>query len=111
MGGDLVWVLHEAPLSANAVGQPVLGAGALIDVTERKQTEEQLRELAILDDLTGLYNRRGFITLAQQQLKSAHRAKRAAAYDPCRNDWVEELLAWADRAMYEHTRARAYELN
>src|SRR5688572_6027526 len=32
------------------------------DVTERKQNEERLRELAILDDLTGLYNRRGFLT-------------------------------------------------
>jgi diguanylate cyclase (GGDEF)-like protein/PAS domain S-box-containing protein len=171
------------------------------DISDRKHTEEKLRELAILDDLTGLYNRRGFIALATQQLKAARRSKRnalvlfadlnnlkhindmlghkdgdqalvdaahvlhrtfrdsdviarvggdefailaietdghsldsirarldaalrmansdrerafelsisigAAAYDHARNDTVEELLAWADRAMYEHKRARA----
>ena len=43
VGGDLVWVLHEAPLVANSAGQPVLGAGALIDVTARKREEETLR--------------------------------------------------------------------
>jgi diguanylate cyclase (GGDEF)-like protein len=32
--------------------------------------------LAFLDELTGLYNRRGFLTLAEQQLKTADRAKR-----------------------------------
>jgi len=35
-----------------------------------------LRALTLVDDLTGLYNRRGFITLAQQQLKLAKRMKR-----------------------------------
>ncbi|HSL68747.1 MAG TPA: diguanylate cyclase [Longimicrobiales bacterium] len=168
------------------------------DITERKLNEERLRELAILDDLTGLYNRRGFLTIANQQLKAARRAQRnalvlfadlnnlkqindtlghkdgdqalidaahifnrtfresdviarvggdefailaiesdsahldsiraridsalqlansdrarsfelsisigAAAYDPARNDTVEELLAWADRAMYQQKR-------
>ena len=170
------------------------------DVTERKENEERLRQLAILDDLTGLYNRRGFLALAGQHLKAARRSKRhalvlfadlnnlkqindtlghkdgdqalidaahifnrtfrdsdvvarvggdefailaietdkdhletirsrldsalqlantdrarpfelsismgAAAFDPTRNDSVEELLAWADKAMYEHKRSR-----
>jgi diguanylate cyclase (GGDEF)-like protein/PAS domain S-box-containing protein len=170
------------------------------DVTDRKENENRLRALAILDDLTGLYNRRGFLTIATQQLKAARRAQRnalvlfadlnnlkqindtlghkdgdqalidaahifnrtfresdviarvggdefailavesepahlesiraridsalqlansdrarafelsisigAAAYDPSRNDTVEELLAWADRAMYQQKRAQ-----
>ena len=170
------------------------------DITERKQNEDRLRELAVLDELTGLYNRRGFVTLAAQQLRAARRAKRnalvlfvdlnnlkqindtlghkdgdqalidaahifnrtfrdsdviarvggdefailavetdsehldiirsriesalqlansdrarafelsmsigAAAYDPARNDSVEQLLAWADKAMYEQKRSR-----
>jgi len=38
--------------------------------------EETLRALLLIDKLTGLYNRRGFFALGQQQLKTAHRAKR-----------------------------------
>ncbi len=46
------------------------------DVTERKKAEDQLRSLSLADDLTGLYNRRGFLTLAEQELKMANRLKR-----------------------------------
>jgi len=35
--------------------------------------DRELRHLAITDDLTGLYNRRGFLTLAMHQLKVAQR--------------------------------------
>jgi len=31
--------------------------------------------MSLVDDLTGLYNRRGFVTLAQQQMKVARRHK------------------------------------
>lgn len=48
------------------------------DITERKLQEERLRDMAILDELTGLYNRRGFMALATQHLKQAKRAKRRA---------------------------------
>jgi diguanylate cyclase (GGDEF)-like protein len=43
---------------------------------ERKKLEEQLKAAAITDDLTGLFNRRGFFTLAEQQCKLANRSKR-----------------------------------
>jgi diguanylate cyclase (GGDEF)-like protein len=42
---------------------------------ERRRVEEVLRTLLLVDDLTGLYNRRGFLTLSQQQLKTADRMK------------------------------------
>ena len=45
----------------------------------RARTESALRELSLVDDLTGLYNRRGFMTLAEQQLKVAHRTKKEMA--------------------------------
>jgi diguanylate cyclase (GGDEF)-like protein/PAS domain S-box-containing protein len=48
------------------------------DITERKLQEERLKDMAILDELTGLYNRRGFMALANQHLKQARRAKRQA---------------------------------
>jgi len=43
------------------------------DATKRKETEEKIRLMAIIDTLTGLYNRGGFITLAEQQMKTAAR--------------------------------------
>jgi len=48
------------------------------DITERKRLEEALKEMAITDELTGLYNRRGFLILSQQQLKLAARTGNSA---------------------------------
>ncbi|TNF54903.1 GGDEF domain-containing protein [bacterium] len=39
------------------------------DITERKMVEKKLHTQALTDELTGLYNRRGFFTLAEQYLK------------------------------------------
>ena len=44
-----------------------------LHINERKRVEEILHELSLTDDLTGLSNRRGFFTLAQQELKIANR--------------------------------------
>ena len=46
------------------------------DVSERHHLEEVLSELALVDDLTGLHNRRSFMLLAEQTLKAAVRAQR-----------------------------------
>jgi diguanylate cyclase (GGDEF)-like protein/PAS domain S-box-containing protein len=46
------------------------------DISERKRMEEELRSLSLRDELTGLYNRRGFMTLADRELKMADRLKR-----------------------------------
>jgi two-component system cell cycle response regulator len=40
---------------------------------ERQKLQDELRSLALIDDLTGLYNRRGFFTLAEHHLKLAER--------------------------------------
>ena len=45
------------------------------DITERKQMEKELFTLSVTDPLTGLHNRRGFITLVEQQLNIAERRK------------------------------------
>ncbi len=44
-------------------------------ITELKRMEENLRALSLTDDLTGLYNRRGFLTLADQHFKVAKRLR------------------------------------
>jgi diguanylate cyclase (GGDEF)-like protein/PAS domain S-box-containing protein len=46
------------------------------DITHKKKLENNLREMSITDELTGLYNRRGFLALAEQQLKVAKREKK-----------------------------------
>ncbi len=65
-------------------GPRVSGSGAsgtmavLLDITDRKLMEEQIRSLSLEDELTKLYNRRGFMTLAEQQLKNASRLHKRA---------------------------------
>jgi diguanylate cyclase (GGDEF)-like protein/PAS domain S-box-containing protein len=56
------------------------------DITARKQLEaaleernEELRQLALVDELTGLSNRRGFTTLGEHELRVAARTKQPLA--------------------------------
>jgi diguanylate cyclase (GGDEF)-like protein/PAS domain S-box-containing protein len=49
------------------------------DITDRKRAEEALRTMSLVDDLTGLYNRRGFLTLAEQEVKIANRMQRGVS--------------------------------
>lgn len=46
-------------------------------VTKRERLEHKLQTMSITDELTGLYNRRGFLTLATQQMNLAGRSKKA----------------------------------
>src|SRR5438094_4350121 len=48
-------------------------ARALRHAIERNRLHTALLDLALVDDLTGLYNRRGFLTLATRDLRLAHR--------------------------------------
>ena len=53
-------------------------AGCLVvlrEVTERRQMVETIRTLSLTDELTGLLNRRGFTTLAEQQLRTSTRTR------------------------------------
>jgi len=51
-------------------------AGLYAIAIQRTRMEEELRSLSLIDALTGLYNRRGFETLAKQQIKTAERMKK-----------------------------------
>jgi len=74
---DMIWVEHRLnPITADDGENFFLGA--LTDISFRKQVEDSLRELAFLDELTGLYNLRGFLGLAEQQLNIAKRTGRGA---------------------------------
>lgn len=60
----------------DAEGKDIAIVRVVRDVTERKKMENLLEAAAITDDLTGLLNRRGFYTLADQQCRLADRTKR-----------------------------------
>ena len=57
-------------------GLPVSTRGIFRDITKRKELEEKLHHLSITDEMTGLLNRRGFITMAEKQLNIAQRSGR-----------------------------------
>lgn len=46
------------------------------DIARQEQKKKLLRDLSLTDDLTSLYNRRGFLTLANQQLKQINRTSK-----------------------------------
>lgn len=71
--GRLIY-LDVRSVRTEHLGRPAV-IGTMVDVTARRQFEETLRTLALVDELTGLYNRRGFITLAERQLALARRKK------------------------------------
>jgi diguanylate cyclase (GGDEF)-like protein/PAS domain S-box-containing protein len=46
------------------------------DITDRKKVEEKLHTASITDELTGLFNRRGFLIFARKQCEIAKRHRR-----------------------------------
>ncbi len=61
------WLMHQVVPTSDGL------AITLRDITVHKREERQLRRASLLDDLTQLNNRRGFIALAEQQLRTARR--------------------------------------
>lgn len=57
-------------------GNIIAGIETVRDITRRKKMEKKLRETSITDELTGLFNRRGFFTFAEQQCRLANRSSR-----------------------------------
>ena len=74
--GSKTYVESSVFLIRDGEGKSIGFRGVVRDITERKKFQERLRAMAIKDELTGLYNRRGFITLAEQQLKYSDRDKK-----------------------------------
>jgi diguanylate cyclase (GGDEF)-like protein/PAS domain S-box-containing protein len=56
-------------------GDQVAVYGIYRNITAHKEIEEALRRLSTTDELTGLYNRRGFFLVAEQQRRLAIRKK------------------------------------
>jgi len=84
--GSYRWLEMNIGALTDASGEIIGIQSSARDVTERHLAElqlasqaEQLRSLSLQDELTGLYNRRGWLELAKQGLRLAQREKRPAA--------------------------------
>jgi diguanylate cyclase (GGDEF)-like protein/PAS domain S-box-containing protein len=76
-GAEARWLSTNASPLLGARGEILGGVAVTRDITALKRTQLELERLAIVDELTGLYNRRGFQTLGEQQLKLARRTRHA----------------------------------
>jgi len=74
--GSIHDVILNRATYLNADGIPAGLVGVLVDITERKRMEAELLAMSLRDQLTEIYNRRGFINLAEQQIRKANRARR-----------------------------------
>ncbi|MEW6187398.1 MAG: PAS domain S-box protein [Thermodesulfobacteriota bacterium] len=74
--GNYIWLHDRGFYVYDDRGNPFRFLSLMQDITDRKNFEAELRNLSLRDQLTGLYNRRGFQTLAEQELKTANRMKR-----------------------------------
>jgi diguanylate cyclase (GGDEF)-like protein/PAS domain S-box-containing protein len=70
--GTEFWALVSAS-NIEFEGDPALMTG-ISDITEQKQLEERLRELATRDFLTGAYNRRQFLELCENEHQRIRRS-------------------------------------
>ncbi|MCM8822481.1 MAG: diguanylate cyclase [Candidatus Omnitrophica bacterium] len=74
--GTPVYVsIYDIP-ERNEKGEITGMCSAMIDITELKKLEQSLREATLKDALTGLYNRRGFFVLAEQEIRRTQRNKK-----------------------------------
>jgi diguanylate cyclase (GGDEF)-like protein/PAS domain S-box-containing protein len=71
--GEIRWTEQRSTPVFDAAGQLIAIEGIIRDITERKHLEEQLRELAAVDELTGLANRRSFMESGRQEIERARR--------------------------------------
>ena len=70
--GSTHWVWTEGAFQPD---RPSVLVGFVRDITEQKAAEAALAHLALIDDLTGLRNRRGFLTVADPLLHVAARQR------------------------------------
>jgi diguanylate cyclase (GGDEF)-like protein/PAS domain S-box-containing protein len=80
--GQTIWGRDYPRAVIGSEGKIIYYNGILLDITVQKNAEEELKEalkkletLSLRDDLTGLYNRRGFFTIAVEHFKMADRKR------------------------------------
>lgn len=78
--------LDKGELNPNRVGRTLRYA------IERHRTQSALRSVSLVDERSGLYNRAGFLVLAQHQLRYAQRAQKNALLLSADIDGMREIF-------------------
>jgi len=70
--GRVVWLRDEGVVVVDEQGRPLHLQGYLLDITREREAEQQLRQLALYDPLTGLANRAFFHERLRHAIKLRH---------------------------------------
>ncbi len=70
-GGEIATLLVSAAAVRDATSGEATVEGTMVDISERKEAEQQLRAQAEIDELTGLVNRRAFRAITTAALAAA----------------------------------------
>ena len=70
--GRVVWLRDEGVVVFDEHGRPLYLQGYLLDITREREAEQQLRQLALYDPLTGLANRAFFHERLRHAIKLRH---------------------------------------
>lgn len=72
--GEWKWILDRGMvIQRDSLERPLRMVGTHIDISARKAMEEMLRNMATTDGLTGLYNRRFFLSRMEEELARLQR--------------------------------------
>ncbi|HOL66084.1 MAG TPA: diguanylate cyclase [bacterium] len=74
--GTPLYVSINTVPEKNEKGQIIGMRAGMIDISELKRLEQALKEASLKDELTEIYNRRGFFALAEQEIRRSQREKR-----------------------------------
>jgi diguanylate cyclase (GGDEF)-like protein len=86
---DLASIAKSKRFDSSAVDDALKKAA--VWAVKQSLLDREIRSLAITDDLTGFFNRRGFLAAATQQLKLAHRDKQSVLLLFCDVDHLKAL--------------------
>lgn len=74
--GRRIWISWTNRIVYGSDGSPIEIRSVGFDITPRKQMEEELRQMTVIDPVTGVLNRRQFLDDGAKEMKRARRYKR-----------------------------------
>ncbi|MCX8129453.1 MAG: EAL domain-containing protein [Clostridia bacterium] len=93
--GEFIWISAAGEAVRNQEGEPVRMIGSIVDITERKRSEEKVHFIAFHDALTGLPNRRYIYDRITEEVAQADRPFAVIMLDVDRFKTINDSLGHA----------------